>query len=179
VSPNVPTELTPSKGMQFESYESAYIFFNEYGRTAGFSIRKEYVNKCKKTGIITSRRLVCGKEGLRCIDKRNSNIKNSRAETRCGCDARLVIVYNRDSGKYIVSDFVAEHNHNLHLSTTIHMMPSQQKMSTTQAIEIDLAYESGLRLKDSYQLMSKQVGGGDNLGFTKQDHKNYLCNKRQ
>jgi zinc finger SWIM domain-containing protein 3 len=59
------------------------------------------------------------------------------------------------------------------------MMPSQQKMSITQAAEIDLAYELGLRLKDSYQLMSKQVGGGDNLGFTKQDHKNYLCNKRQ
>jgi hypothetical protein len=52
-------------------------------------------------------------------------------------------------------------------------------MSITQAAEIDLAYESGLRLKDSYQLMSKQVGGGDNLGFTKQDHKNYLRNKQQ
>jgi len=47
------------------------------------------------------------------------------------------------------------------------MMPSQRKMSITQAVEIDLEYESGLRLKDSYQLMSKQVGGCDNLGFTK------------
>jgi zinc finger SWIM domain-containing protein 3 len=52
-------------------------------------------------------------------------------------------------------------------------------MSTTQVIEIDLAYESGLRLKDSYQLMSKQVGGSDNLGFTKQNHNNYLRSKRQ
>jgi hypothetical protein len=42
-----------------------------------------------------------------------------------------------------------------------------------------LAYELGLRLKDSYQFVSKQVDGGDNLGFTKQDHKNYLRNKRQ
>jgi zinc finger SWIM domain-containing protein 3 len=58
-------------------------------------------------------------------------------------------------------------------------MPSQRTMSITQAAEIDLAYESSLRLKDSYQHMSKQVGGGDNLGFTKQDHKNYLRNKRQ
>jgi hypothetical protein len=48
VTPNVPTELTPSKGMQFESDESAYSFYNEYGRVAGFSIRKEYVNRCKK-----------------------------------------------------------------------------------------------------------------------------------
>jgi hypothetical protein len=179
LSPNVPTKFTPSKGMEFESEESAYSFYNEYGRIAGFSIRKEYVNKCKKTGIVTSRRFVCGKEGLRYINKQNSNIKKSRAEIRCGCDACLVIVYNRDSDKYIVSDFIAEHNHNLYLSTTVHMMPSQRKISTTQAIEIDLAYESGLRLKDSYQLMSKQVGGGDNLGFTKQDHKNYLRNKRQ
>jgi len=179
VSPNMPMELTPSKGMEFESDEIAYNFYNEYGRMTGFSIRKEYVNKCKKTGIVTSRRFVCEEEGIWGIDKRNTKIRKPRAETRCGCDARLGIVYNRDSGKYIVTDFIAEHNHNLHLSTTVHMMPSQRKMSITQAAEIDLAYESSLRLKDSYQLMSKQVGGGHNLGFTKQDHKNYLRNKRQ
>ena len=33
--------------------------------------------------------------------------------------------------------------------------------------EIDLAHESGLRLKQSHELLSKQVGGYDNLGFTK------------
>jgi zinc finger SWIM domain-containing protein 3 len=75
-----------------------------------------------------------------------------------------------------VTNFIVEHNHNLHLSTTV---SSQRRMSATQAAEIDLAYESGIRLKDSYQLMSKQVGGSDNLGFTKRDHKNYLRNKRQ
>ncbi|XP_030925797.1 protein FAR1-RELATED SEQUENCE 5-like [Quercus lobata] len=59
------------------------------------------------------------------------------------------------------------------------MMPSQRKVAATHAIEIDLAHESGLRLKQSYELLSKQVGGYDNLGFTKQDHRNYLCTKRQ
>jgi zinc finger SWIM domain-containing protein 3 len=176
VSPSMPIELTPSKGMQFESDDIAYNFYNEYGRMAGFSIRKEYVNKCKKTGIVTSRRFVCEKEEIRGKDKRDSKTRKARAETRCGCNARLGIVYNRDSGKYIVTNFIAEHNHNLHLSTTV---SSQRRMSATQAAEIDLAYESGIRLKDSYQLMSKQVGGSDNLGFTKRDHKNYLRNKRQ
>jgi hypothetical protein len=37
---NVPMELTPSKGMQLESDEIAYNFYNEYGIMAGFSIRK-------------------------------------------------------------------------------------------------------------------------------------------
>ena len=49
----------------------------------------------------------------------------------------------------------------------MHMMPSQWKVAATHAIEIDLAHESGLRLKQSYKLLSKQVGGYDNLGFTK------------
>ena len=52
-------------------------------------------------------------------------------------------------------------------------------MTANHAIEIDLIYESGLRLKQSYELLSKQVGGYDNLGFTKQDQKNYLRTRWQ
>lgn len=52
-------------------------------------------------------------------------------------------------------------------------------MSTIHATEIDLTYESGVRLKDSYLFMSKKLGSYDNIRFIKQDHKNYLHNKRQ
>ena len=78
----------------------------------------------------------------------------------------------------MVNEFIAEHNHYLHLPSTVHMMLSQRKVAATHAIEIDLAHESGLRLKQSYELLSKQVGGYDNLGFIKQDYKNYLRIKR-
>ncbi|XP_030970696.1 protein FAR1-RELATED SEQUENCE 5-like [Quercus lobata] len=179
VPSNVPMESTPFKGMEFEADEIAYDFYNEYGRKAGFSIKKEYVNKCKKTGVVTSRRFVCTKAGVRGKDKRDQNVKNPRAETRCVCEARLVIILNRDSKKYVVSEFIVEHNHYLHLPSTVHMMLSQRKVAATHAIEIDLAHELGLKLKQSYELLSKQVGGYDNLGFTKQDHKNYLHTKRQ
>ena len=171
-------ESTPFKGTEFEADEIAYDFYNEYDRKTGFSIRKENVNKCKKTGVVTSRRFVCAKEGVRGKDKGDRNIKNPWAETRCGCEACLVIVLNWDSKKYVVNEFIAEHNHYLHLPSTVHMMPSQRKVAATHAIEIDLAHESGLRLKQSYELLSKQVGGYDNFGFTKQDHKNYLHTKR-
>ncbi|XP_050290454.1 protein FAR1-RELATED SEQUENCE 5-like [Quercus robur] len=147
VPSNVLMEFTSFKGMEFEADEIAYDFYNEYGRKAGFSIRKEYVNKCKKTRVVTLRRFVCAKEGVRGKDKRDQNVKNPRAETRCGCEARLVIVLNRDNKKYVVSEFIAEYNHYLHLPSTVHMMPSQRKVAATHAIEIDLAHESGLRLK--------------------------------
>ena len=89
------------------------------------------------------------------------------------------LLYLIEIVKNVVSEFIAEHNHYLHLPSTVHMMPSQWKVATTNAIEIDLAHESRLRLKQSYELLSKQVGGYDNLVFTKQDHKNYLRTKRQ
>jgi hypothetical protein len=69
VSPSVPIELRPSKGMQFESDDIAYNFYNEYGRMAGFSIRKEYVNKCKKTGLLL--------QGDSCARKREFGVKTS------------------------------------------------------------------------------------------------------
>ena len=110
--------------MEFEADEIAYDFYNEYGTKAGFSIRKEYVNKYKKTGVVTLRRFVCTNEGVWGKDKRDHNIKKPRAKTRCGCEACLVIILNRDSKKYVVNEFIVKHNHYLHLPSTVHMMPS-------------------------------------------------------
>ena len=81
VPSNVHMESTPFKGMEFEADEIAYDFYNEYGKNAGFSIRKDYVNKCKKIEVVTSRRFMCVKEGVRGKDKRDQNVKNPRAET--------------------------------------------------------------------------------------------------
>ena len=43
------------------------------------------------------------------------------------------------------------------------MMPSQRKVSKAQAMEIDLSYDNGIKLKDSYEFMASQVGGRDAL----------------
>ncbi|XVF61422.1 hypothetical protein PTKIN_Ptkin08bG0128100 [Pterospermum kingtungense] len=172
-------DCMPMKGMEFESEDFAYIFYNNYARMIGFSIRREYSNICKETGKLTSRKFVCSKEGFRRKDKRDCKTKKSRVETRCGCDACLVIVLDRKNDKYVVTNFVAEHNHLLHLPETVHMMPSQRKVSLAQAVEIDLAEESGMRVKTSLKYMGKRFGGQENLGYIRQDLKNYLRTKRQ
>ncbi|XP_030936182.1 protein FAR1-RELATED SEQUENCE 5-like [Quercus lobata] len=59
------------------------------------------------------------------------------------------------------------------------MLPSQRIITDIQAIEIELADNSGIPPKLAHELMSRQVGGRENLGFTKQDHKNYLRTKRK
>ncbi|PNX99811.1 FAR1-related protein [Trifolium pratense] len=59
------------------------------------------------------------------------------------------------------------------------MLSSHRKISEVQAYEIEMAQDSGLKQKASFQLMSTHAGGRANLGFTRLDAKNYLQTKRQ
>ncbi|OMP10240.1 hypothetical protein COLO4_04687 [Corchorus olitorius] len=133
----------PRVGLEFVSEEEAYNFYNEYGRRYGFSIRKENGNWNKKTRQLTSRLFVCSKEGIRSSDKRDHQTKNARAETRTDCGARMLIKFNKHSGKFQIKEIVVEHNH------------------------------------PSYELMRRQAGGHDGLGYSKEDLKNYLGSKRR
>jgi len=176
---NVVIDYTPKLGIEFGFEQEAYDFYNEYGRNYGFSIRKDWGNKRKVDGVVTSRKFVCCKEGFRHEWERDGQKTYDRAETRTGCQARMKIRVDKKKGKYYVHSLELSHNHALHVPQCAHMMPSQRKISKAQELEIDLAEASGIKLKDSYEFMGKQAGGKDVLGYTKQDQKNYLHNKRQ
>ncbi|GKC56468.1 FAR1-related sequence 5-like protein, partial [Tanacetum coccineum] len=59
------------------------------------------------------------------------------------------------------------------------MMSSQRKIIDVQAIEIDLADDSGIKAKASYELMSHHGGGKYSVGYTLTDQKNYRRKRRQ
>ncbi|KAI7978952.1 Protein FAR1-RELATED SEQUENCE 5, partial [Camellia lanceoleosa] len=153
----------PKVHMTFDTEQEAYNFYNAYGGRMGFSIRRGYVNK-NKEGQITSRLFVCNKEGQ---------------EVRTGCQARLIIKWDRNIHKFFVGEFVEQHNHIFVPTECTHMLPSQRKISASQASEIDLAEKSGIRLNAAFELMGNEAGGRESLGFTKVDQKNYLRTKRQ
>ncbi|TXG60911.1 hypothetical protein EZV62_012274 [Acer yangbiense] len=169
----------PKFGMEFDSEEIAYKFYNEYAGKMGFSIRKEAMVKNKRTSEVTSRIFVCSKEGFRSKDKRDSLTKHPRAKTRTGCDTQMSIKLNRCGNKCIVNHFEEVHNHALVTQNCAHMLPSQHKISSSQATELELAEEFGISIKNSYELMGRQSGGRESLRYIKQDIKNYLQSKRQ
>ena len=78
-----------------------------------------------------------------------------------------------------VTKLVLEHNHQLHLPETLHLMVSQRKISDLQAFEIGTTDDAGIGPKAAHELASRQVGGPLNLSYTLRDHKNYLRFKRQ
>ncbi|KAF8389645.1 hypothetical protein HHK36_024164 [Tetracentron sinense] len=164
----------PKYGLEFDSEQDAYDFYNAYGGRVGLGIRRDTHYKSKSTGEMISRIFVCSKEGFRVKDKRDYLVKKPRQDVRTGCQARMSIKLSMCSAKFVVTDFKEEHNHPFVIPECIHMLPSQRKMSSSQAIEVELAEESGIPLRTAYDLMGKQSGGRDSLGYTKQDQKNYI-----
>ncbi|XP_043721169.1 protein FAR1-RELATED SEQUENCE 5-like [Telopea speciosissima] len=56
---------------------------------------------------------------------------------------------------------------------------SQRQISNVDAYGIDLADDSGIRPKATFDLMGMQVAGSESLGYTREDLNNYLRTKRQ
>ncbi|GJZ25006.1 putative ribonuclease H-like domain-containing protein, partial [Tanacetum coccineum] len=111
-NPTTSFMCEPRLGMEFDTLENAWQFWKNYGAHIGFDVRKQWINKNKMNGHISSARFVCNKEDV-------------------------------------------------------------------QAIEIDLADDSGIKAKASYELMSHHGGGKYSVGYTLTDQKNYRRKRRQ
>ncbi|XP_028772408.1 protein FAR1-RELATED SEQUENCE 5-like [Neltuma alba] len=133
-SNNSVLDGVPRVGMGFDSEDRAYEFYNTYAGRVGFSVRKDYVNRSKIDGAVASRRFTCFREGFRQKDKRDMNVKRPRKETRIGCLAQLVISRQPD-GRYCVTHFEEKHNHELVAACRVHMLRSQKRIATIQAIK--------------------------------------------
>ncbi|KAJ1402510.1 Zinc finger, PMZ-type [Sesbania bispinosa] len=139
-STDVPsTNTVLGIGTEFESDDHAYRFYNRYARLVGFNVRKDWTNRSKVHGQVVSRKFTCSKEGYRKKDKRDVNVKKHRKETRTGCLAHMIVTRQLD-GKYKVTHFEAQHNHD-----NINPIPSnaeillnlQTEFSGSQAVEAD------------------------------------------
>lgn len=121
----------PKLGLGFDSEEHAYEFYNSYAAQIGFSVRKDYVNRSKVDGAVASRRFTCFREGFRQKEKRVTNIKRPRKDTRIGCLAQLIISRQQD-GKYHITHFEEKHNHELVAACRVHTLRSQKRLAATR-----------------------------------------------
>ncbi|MQL74221.1 hypothetical protein Taro_006567, partial [Colocasia esculenta] len=104
----------PVVGMAFETEQTAYDCYSEYGKRNGFTVRWDNRTLSRRTGVTLARRFVCSKQGRRGDGqkKRHSLAKYHREETRCGCLAYMKIKLASD-GKYRIIELNSTHNHPL------------------------------------------------------------------
>ncbi|PWZ12605.1 Protein FAR1-RELATED SEQUENCE 9 [Zea mays] len=132
-------KLVPEVGMEFVSEEKAYEFYNKYAGHVGFSVRKSTSHKSSEN-ITKVRTFVCSREGYN-RDKKSLEAKKPRLDTRIGCPARLIIKVTPEC-KYRVTDFKADHNHQLAPPSTMHMLRSQRILTELQPGEAELSDDS-------------------------------------
>lgn len=79
--------LLPMVGLEFESFDEAYDFYNVYARGQGFGIRVSNSWFRSKRRERYRAKLSCSSAGF----KKKSEANNPRPETRTGCPARVII----------------------------------------------------------------------------------------
>ncbi|URE40037.1 FAR1 DNA-binding domain [Musa troglodytarum] len=135
-----------------------------YAGTVGFSVRKGWWDKSARN-VTRSRVYVRSREGYRPTNITNE-AKKTQSETRTGCLACLAIKITPD-GKDCVTEFVADHNHQLTAPLDIQMLRSQRLSAKFQtggrqgARQIPASYKNYLRSK---RVKNMQSGDADDFG---------------
>ncbi|CAM8941874.1 unnamed protein product [Rhodiola kirilowii] len=173
-------DLEPYEGMEFESEEAAKAFYNSYARRVGFSTRVSSSRRSRRDGAIIQRQFVCAKEGFRNLNERRTKdreIKRPRTITRVGCKASLSVKI-QESGKWVVSGFVKEHNHELVPPDQVHCLRSHRQISGPAKTLIDTLQAAGMGPRRIMSALIKEYGGISKVGFTEVDCRNYMRNNR-
>ncbi|KAL9690316.1 hypothetical protein QQ045_010713 [Rhodiola kirilowii] len=98
--------VAPAVGMEFESYDDVYNYYNCYAKEAGFCVRVKNSwfkrNSKEKYGAV----LCCSSQGF----KRIKDVNRLRKETRTGCPAmiRMRLV---DTQRWRIVEVSLDHNH--------------------------------------------------------------------
>ncbi|XP_042019642.1 protein FAR1-RELATED SEQUENCE 5-like [Salvia splendens] len=172
----ISQDFIPKIGMEFETEVEAYDFYMKYAKATGFGTRRIAAHKDRITGNLLDISFCCCRQGFRATDNRVVTVKRPRPEIRCGCKAMLKI-NGRYSGKFRIVKFVEEHNHDLCDPEKSYMFRCFRQMSNVQQTQVDVAQSCGPP-KKTRDVMAKESGGIQHLGFTHIDLKNYLRTKR-
>ena len=166
--------------MTFDSHEEAGEFYNTYGRYAGFSIRKDDL-KYDKNHMAISRRWVCSREGYRSTKNadHDERVREPRGLTRVGCLATLRVKYDRKTGKWVVKDFVNDHNHPLVKPCGVPFLRSHRGVKSPDRAQATSLRNVGIRTSQIRDFMLQQSGGYQNIGFTTKDLYNDVASQRR
>ncbi|XP_020239386.1 protein FAR1-RELATED SEQUENCE 9 isoform X2 [Cajanus cajan] len=160
-------------GTEFESDDHAYRFYNKYARLVGFNVRKDWINRSKVHGQVVSRKFTCSKEGYRRKDKRDVNVKKHRKETRTGCLAHMIVT-RRPDGKYLVTHFEAQHNHDNINPNNANVLNLQNEFSVAQAVEADSNNSLGPKSKSALDMLNKKINARESLDLLSMNYDNCL-----
>ncbi|KAI3986279.1 hypothetical protein MKX01_028560 [Papaver californicum] len=106
-------------------------YYGAYARRNGFTIRVNRKRRSRIDEAVIGFDYVCSKEGFRpkrCLGEGRTILLLK--QSRVGCKAILVIAYRREVEKWVITNFVREHNHDLMGPAEVLARRSSVKAST-------------------------------------------------
>ncbi|XP_020963601.1 protein FAR1-RELATED SEQUENCE 5-like [Arachis ipaensis] len=165
--------------MEFSSPQEASGFYNNYSRLKGFASRRGKTVR-NTAGEIVRYTFVCNRQGFRekkwleKVDRKREH----KVVTRCGCTAEMRIKRKEGSGRWYVSRFVEEHNHELAYGKLVDYLRSHRKISEVEVAQLTSMREIGISIPKIYESFAAQLGGFNLVTFTKQDMYNEIRKQR-
>lgn len=128
----------PVTGMEFESYDDAYNYYNSYAKELGFAIRVKSSwtkrNSKEKRGAV----LCCNCEGFKTAKEATSR----RKETRTGCLA-MIRLRSAESGRWRVDEVKLDHNHSFDPERVVNSkshkkMEAEAKRNSEPSLDVEV-----------------------------------------
>jgi zinc finger SWIM domain-containing protein 3 len=165
----------------FASEDEAFEFYNKYAFDKGFSVRKSYVEWDDAKTEIVLRKFVCSRQGFREEKYMAKETKKRRPRdiSRVGCEAKLVIARDQETGWWFVNDFIDGHNHALASRDLVCFLRSHRRISDEQKADIVEMEISGIHKHNIMEILELQYGGYDNVGCTSRDLYNFCYRYKQ
>ncbi|XP_068665598.1 protein FAR1-RELATED SEQUENCE 4-like [Aristolochia californica] len=153
----------PYIGMEFESEEAAYLFYNRYARRVGFGVTRRSSRRSKTNKSFIAGQYVCSRHRFK---RRNEKTNNPQLIAWVSCKAMLK-VKKMESGKWVIVDFVKEHNHEVHPENVFFFRSHKQFLSSTMN-SIGAKRTSGVRSNKMFPILSKQCGGICSVSYSEE-----------
>jgi hypothetical protein len=115
---------------------------------------------------------VCSKEGFQRDSSSCEAKKMNRLETRTGCKASIRFIL--ENGELKVTSFKHEHNHELAKVEHRQCLRSNRRITDAYSGVLTTFKEAGIRTIGAYSYISEEIGGFENVGFTKRDAYNFV-----
>ncbi|KAG6657188.1 hypothetical protein CIPAW_04G072800 [Carya illinoinensis] len=149
------TDFEPCNGIEFESHEVAYSFYQEYAKSMGFTTSIKNSRRSKKSKEFIDAKFACSRYGFT-LESDSGNCKASMHMKR------------RPNGKRIIYEFLKEHNHELLPALAYHFR-IHRNIKLAEKNNIDILHSVSERTRKMYVEMSRQSGRYQDIGFLQSD----------
>lgn len=153
-------DFEPRNGIEFDSNEAAYSFYQEYAKSMGFTTSIKNSRRSKKSKEFIDAKFACSRYGV----SPESDVGSSRrpAVKKTDCKASMHVKRRKD-GKWYIHEFIKGHNHELLPALAYHFR-IHRNVKLAEKNNMDILQAVSERTRKMYVEMSRQSVGHQSAG---------------